>query len=259
MTAARGPTRFARFAYPPNALGLCGPDDHLALAGYAASGEVDGGLRRLAEGFEGAWPYLRLLAGSAGTDDPLDGRVVEAYWLGNDLSEQVPRRLLAGEVDARFGRRAGSSRDRLRAAVVAGLPLTHGFHVFAVYPWVGLLRSGAAAQACRVLDRCRIRWGTVEVVLGDRALVRSRPLQIAEQPSGPHLVLGEPVVEEVTVGIGGDGFVSELRPGDAVALHWDWVCERLDAAALGRLRRHTAADLAFVRSLGPAVADALTG
>ena len=40
-------------------------------------------------GFEGAYPYLELIASENGIADPLDARVVEAYWLGNDLLEHV--------------------------------------------------------------------------------------------------------------------------------------------------------------------------
>ena len=44
-----GPSLFARFAYPPNALGYCGPDDSRGLlehvAGDGVSGGQDGALR----------------------------------------------------------------------------------------------------------------------------------------------------------------------------------------------------------------------
>ena len=66
MIADPGPLLFARYAYPPNALGYCGPQDHRALLEYAAAGVVDRGLRELAQGFDGAWPYLRLIAEAAG-------------------------------------------------------------------------------------------------------------------------------------------------------------------------------------------------
>ena len=35
----------------------------------------------------------------------------------------------------------------------------HSLHVFAVYPWLGLLRGGMDGPPLEVLDRCRIRWG----------------------------------------------------------------------------------------------------
>src|SRR5690606_16524020 len=92
---ASGPLRFARLAYPPNALGYCGPDDAAALLDHADAGLAGADLAGLARQFAGAWPYLQLIAASAGRPDPLDADVVEAYWLGNDLLRGVDARVFA--------------------------------------------------------------------------------------------------------------------------------------------------------------------
>jgi len=39
-----GAQLFARYAYPPNVLGYCGPADHLSLFEYGTSGVTDAGL-----------------------------------------------------------------------------------------------------------------------------------------------------------------------------------------------------------------------
>ena len=62
---------------------------------------------------------------------------------------------------------------------------------------------------------------------------------------GARLGLSEPVTERARQGRDGLTLVS-LRPGDDVALHWDWVCERLDGRRLAHLRRDTAGQLAAV-------------
>jgi hypothetical protein len=36
-----GPLMFVRYAYPPNALGYCGPADFAAFRAYAVAGVVD--------------------------------------------------------------------------------------------------------------------------------------------------------------------------------------------------------------------------
>ena len=51
-----GPTLFARYAYPPNERGYCGPADHRSLLEYGAARVVDPGLTQLAQGFASAWP-----------------------------------------------------------------------------------------------------------------------------------------------------------------------------------------------------------
>ncbi len=242
MTSGSGPTLFARFAYPPNALGYCGPDEHRTLLEYAASGVVDGDLRSLAGGFDGAWPYLELIAAASGIGDPLDPRVVEAYWIGNDLLAHVPLSLLASSLEARFRGPAGRGWSRLSEVVTAAPLVQHGFHVFAVYPWVGLLRGLDGGEPLQVLDRCRIRWGRVEEVLDDRAVVRVRRLVW----DGHTLALGPPVVESVFVARDGYGLAGPLKRGDAVALHWEWVCDRLSPHQLASLRAVTASHLDLV-------------
>jgi hypothetical protein len=247
-----GPVLFARYAYPPNALGYCGPADAAGLYGAAAEGSDLRLLRHLATGFEGAWPYLELIAAANRIADPLDARVVEAYWLGNRLARRVPPALLVASLDERFARRSGMRFESLVGAVPAGGIPQHSFHVFAVYPWVGLLRAGRGDAPLHVLDQCRIRWGRVEAVAGDWATVRSRGLEF----DGSRLSLGPERSEHVRNGLGGADLIDPLTPGDTVALHWDWVCDRPSASALRWLRYCTARNLAAVNSQarpGPAV------
>lgn len=236
-----GATRFARYALAPNELGYCGPDDTRALLEYGATAVVDGGLRELAEAFDGAWPYLQLIAGAHGVADPLDERVVEAYWLGGPLLDSLPVTMIGRSLDERFRRRAGTGWRAMADSITPDTRLSHGFHVFSVYPWVGLLRSASAEIPLEVLDRCRIGWGEVLAVGPEEALVRRRPLTY----DGVSLGLGAPITERVRRGRDGVTLL-DLRVGDEVSLHWNWVCERLDAARLAQLRHDTAHQLASV-------------
>jgi hypothetical protein len=237
--AADGPTMFARYAYPPNELGYCGPDDHRALLQYASAGVIDAGLGQLARGFSGAWPYLELIAGATGIGHPLDRRVVEAYWLGSSLLHRIDMQTFGNSLVDRFRRRAGNGWGYLAEAIPVGALPTHSFHVFGIYPWVGLLRAERAEHPLHVLDRCRIRWGRVLRVDGDRATVLSQPLTW----DGHQLALGQHREEEVTRGTGGLGLAADLRPGDWVALHWDWICDRLSRRQLTNLRRYSLLEL----------------
>jgi hypothetical protein len=237
--------RFARYAYPPNELGYCGPDASHQLLEQVAAGVADGDLRRLLAGFEGAWPYLQLIAAANGIADPLDARVVEAYWVGNGLLGRVGYRLMGDSLEARFRDRAGRSWERLVGAVPAGAVPHHSFHVFGVYPWLGLLREGWTAEPLRVLDRCRIRWGRVQSVAAGEAVVRSRPLAW----DGRALSLGLPREERAVVSTGSLGLAGPVRPGDWCSLHWDWVCERLESRRLAALRSVTLGQLAVVNAI----------
>jgi hypothetical protein len=243
-----GPLLFARYAYPPNALGLCGAEESRTLLEYGTANESDEGLAELARAFEGAWPYLVLIAGANGIDDPLDPRVVEAYWVGNDLLEGVSPRALARHVEDRFKGRVGRSWERIVDAVAAGAVPHHTFHVFAVYPWLGLLRTGDVAQPLSVLDRCRITPALVEAVDGETVTALAPSLRW----DGKTLSLGRWERRSARSQADGLGFVAPAA-GDWVSLHWDFVCDRLvprQAAALLRASRRALA--AANRSAGAA-------
>jgi DNA-binding transcriptional regulator YhcF (GntR family) len=256
--AARPPSEthglqlFARYAYPPNERGFCGPPEHRTLLEYGASGASDPGLKKLALAFSGPWPYLKLLAGAAGISDPFDYRVVEAYWLGNRLLDAVDMSDFGAALTERFRPRTGPKWGYLAEAIPAGAVAHHSFHVFGVYPWVGLL-SAERGEPLQILDRCRIRWGRVISVEQGRVTLRSRPLTW----DGRKLDLGAPRIETATLGVDGLGFVDDLRSGEWISLHWRWVCDRLTRRQLTNLRCYTLRHLDMInhrlRHPGPAM------
>ncbi|MGV0834742.1 DUF6390 family protein [Mycolicibacterium thermoresistibile] len=226
-----GHAMFVRYAYPPNELGYCGPTGAAALQPGAGAGEVAAYARQ----FDGSWPYLRALAGAAGGVDPLAADVVRAYWVGGTLlGRPAPAALLAGLREA-F---AGQSTGLLGALdATTGVIAHHSFHVLVVYPWLRYL-DRAPDTALPVLQSCRIRWGTVESVDEEHAVLRSRPLTF----DGGALGLGAPVAERVRWRRNGVSLIAAPRPGDTVAAHWDWVCDTLsgtDVAALTTATHHT--------------------
>ena len=58
---------FARYAFPPNELGYCGPADSDVLLRGDSPTEV----AAHAKEFDGAWPYLRTIAEAADVPDAL--------------------------------------------------------------------------------------------------------------------------------------------------------------------------------------------
>jgi hypothetical protein len=235
-----GPVRFARYAYGPNRLGYCGPDGAQELFEQATVGGDEAALRALARRFEGAWPYLELIARANGLADPLDARVVEAYWLGNPLLERVTPAQLGSSLEGRFRPRLRPDGWRwLATTPEAGAVPVHAFHVLDVFPRVGLLRSGALDRVVETIDSCRIRWGRVLERDGDWLVVSAVPLELA----GGRLVLTPPRAERIRAWQDGTGFIDPPEPGDVVSIHWDWACERLDARRLAALVSWTEREL----------------
>ncbi len=249
--ARPGEVLFARYAYPPNALGYCGAGDGrewLRIADGAGAvpiaGSIAGSIKERAGTFDGAWPYLGFLASVAGVTDPLDEAVTRAYWVGGELLDRVRPEEFAAFARATFGGQRGADWSCLASTTPTPLP-HHSFHVFAIYPWVGVLRRTGSPKALEVLDRCRIRWGTIESVDGDLVRVRSRPLTW----DGAVIGLGEPLPQTARWADQGRSLLPRVAVDDVVSLHWEWVCDVLTPAELAMLRRLTDRQLAITNDL----------
>lgn len=274
-----GALRFARYALAPNRLGYCGPADDVALfeqamalgigePGVQESGRrerepirgpdaaVVGGLRDLARGFEGAWPYLELIAEANGISDPLDDLVVSAYWLGGRGLDRVSAMAAGNHATARFRPRAGGQWRHVQAALEPGAAPSHAFHVMVVGPWIGMLRAGLTEAPLGVLNSCRVRRGRVLSVDADTATVATDRVEF----SSGRLMLsdGEPDVLSVRLGEAGNHPCGHVQQGDMVSVHWDWVCEVIDdrtarAVAVAEHRALSRANLALGAGNSPEV------
>jgi len=235
-----GPVLFARYAFGPNRLGYCGPDAVEELFGEGTVRGDDRALRDLARSFEGAWPYLELIAHANGLADPLDRRVVEAYWLGSPLLDAVRADAFETSLASRFRPRLRTEGWRwLAGKPDAGAVPVHAFHVLDVFPRIGLLRSGSVDRALEVMDACRIRWGRVLERDGEWLVVSVVPLVMADG----RLELGQARPERVQAWRDGAGFVEGVQPGDVISIHWSWACDLLSARQLGRLVTWTSREI----------------
>lgn len=230
-----GPGLFAQYAFPPNELGYCGPEDTAALLG---GGEPTASVARQ---FDGAWPYLRAIATAIDVDDPLAPEVVRSYWVGGPALATVDAaRLLARLRSAFTGQVTGLLNEVHEPRHVRA---HHSFHVLVVYPWVRFLDRDPAVPL-RVLQNCRIRWGTVQSVDDEYVRMRSRPLVF----TAGALALGDPVSERVRWSRDGTSLTSAPAVGDTVTAHWDWVCDSLNGAERAALSDATHHTLALVHA-----------
>jgi hypothetical protein len=232
--AARGAEMFARYAYAPNALGYCGPP----LGATLRDGAV-GDVRAAATKFSGAWPYLQVLSRMTGIGDPLDYRLVESYWLGGGVGADLDPAAFVDELLAIIGPQAGRYWSHLGPDLVCEAAANHCFHVFAVYPWSRLLGRGLDEHPLRVLDNCRITWGTVVSRDGDDVEVLCRELVF----DGGALELSEPAGRRLQVWANGYSAVPDAAAGDDVAVHWERLCGRLAPEQIQALADATARQL----------------
>ena len=223
---------FSRYAYPPNELGYCGPADSSEVLAC-----VPENLEKTVRCFEGTWPYFEFIADQTG-HKPLDPEVVTDYWLAGPLTDSLDVKTHGASLLHALAQ-AGGVWAHSPSDLLPGMTPDHNFHVFAIYPWLGLLRRNLSDQPRLVLDRCRIRWGTVLSIAEGTAQVESAAIEWDDS----RLSLGPRRIETVTVTRGPVRLAGDLSPGDSVAMHWDWVCDVISTDRLDYLRRSTATHL----------------
>lgn len=222
---------FARYAFMPNRLNYCGGDDNKALFDYCVVKQTDPGLVFVLQKFQAAYPYLKLIASSNRIPDPFDARVVEAYWIGNELLDGVDLAQFYNSLHERFARHLDpKTLGYLLSKPPLGARPHHSFHVFDVHS-----RIGSIEHSLDTMENCRIGWGRVRETGTVDFVVEHQPL-VLEQGK---LKLGELRDKRVMRQIDGADFISNCQVGDFISFHWNWACEVLSLKQVNNLERYT--------------------
>ena len=146
----------ARYAYMPNKLRYCGGDKNSELFGYVANQQSDPGLQGLLKEFETMHPYLRLIAEANKIFDPFNYKVVEAYWIGNELLENVSMqnfyRYLIDEQKLKKKFQLNLV-EKVIGKIPTGAKPHHSFHVFNIPKRTG---HYPVEHTVSTMDECRI-------------------------------------------------------------------------------------------------------
>lgn len=231
----------ARYAYMPNRLNYCGGDNNSQLFAYASQQESDAGLREMLEEFATMYPYLRLIAEANQILDPFDYRVVEAYWLGNELLNKVSMKdFYRHLIDKQKIKKQLKPElaEKVFGKLTLGAKPHHSWHVLGIPKRTG---NYPVAHTIKTMDECRIAWGRVknEVKtlkdLSEKIIVEYQPLKIMSN----ELVLGGLEDREVWLASNDKSFVPNLAVGDYVSIHWGWVCDLLTDRQKNNLEKWT--------------------
>lgn len=152
----------ARYAFAPNLLHYCGPDTNGDFGEYLREEAADLRLLEHIGKFETLYPYLKAIAEANGIADPLDPRVVEAYWVGNSLLEKLTPQdtFVALSEKQHLPRRIPKNELRwLLPKIDKKARLHHSFHVFNVFTRTG---HHTVVHTVETMDQCRISWGKVK-------------------------------------------------------------------------------------------------
>lgn len=234
-----GILRCSKYAFGPNRLHYCGPDKNKEILSYIEEGETDQGLVGLLSQFETMYPYLRHIADANKIQDPLDDRVVEAYWLGNSLLDTIPKQKFYRHLEEnlrlkdKFGMHGfGFVAEKIGRGA---LPF-HAFHVFDVWK-----RNGNDRHTVGNMDACRISFGKIISVNGPFLTVETEPLVL----QNGKLALGPTLQKKLIRELESDYDIEQLQPGDMVSMHWNVVCEKLTQRQVENLRKYTLMHMAI--------------
>ncbi len=234
-TQVDGVSKCARYAFGPNKLHLCGPDANRDVMAYMTEGVSDPGLERILAGFNTMYPYLESIAQANHIRDPFDARVVEAYWIGNQLLEGISKQTFYKHLrdGLKLKDRHGVREfDQMTSKLPQGARMHHSFHVFNAYKRTGHQEKYHNLES---MDACRISWGSVVSVDGPSITVMRKPLLL----DGHQLYLGEAEEKSIMRRLEDDHSFDELQPGQWISMHWAVPCEIISDENVRWLEHYT--------------------
>lgn len=236
-----GIIRCGRYSFGPNRLHYCGPDANKELRDLIDSGENKFSLSSLLKQFKTLFPYLRYIAEINKIKDPFDSRVVEAYWLGNELLDNVSvKNLYQFLVEGlRVKDKLKNNEFRwLEEKIKNGAVPHHSFHVLNVWDQNG---HGDHLENLIRMDECRVSSGQVTAVNGPVITVSTEPLVYA----GGKFALGQSILKNITRQLEAEYDIEQIKPGQIVSIHWSVPCEVITSKQAATLRKITLKNIAF--------------
>jgi hypothetical protein len=210
-----GAIKFIKYAYPPNKLRYCGPSNSRSIFDYFQAGKIDRGLIDLLAKFNGAYPNLCYIARANKIEDPFDKRVVEAYWIGNCLLDQVSignyYQYLRDQYRGQWDNHALDLIFGTSAAY--GAKPHHSFHVLSL-----LAKKKKSSRILEHIGNCLIVPGRINSISLDGFTVVYKPIVFKNNK----LAFGKLTNKKLNC-----FSVEKFEIGDQVSFHWNWICDKI--------------------------------
>lgn len=250
----------ARYAFMPNKLRYCGGDSNSELFAYTAANQSDAGLQAMLKEFETMFPYLRLIAEANKIADPFNYKVVEAYWIGNELLENVSMqnfyRYLVDEQKLKKKFKP-VVLEKVFGKIPIGAKPHHSWHVLSIPKRTGYYPVEHTLETINdcIISPAKIKRLHLAPCSEKNKDKRSKPecsllrkIIVECQPFisiGDRLVIGDLTEKEVFCEFNNKAFVKQPKAGDWVSLHWNWVCDFLTERQVTNLQKWTRYNLAL--------------
>lgn len=223
----------------PHALGLCGPEEarrQELLKKFLQGKVAPSKMKKVFKQFMGAYAYYKLIAKNNNIKNQFDKRVVEAYWIGNNLLDRIETDDLRQMVAKDFVGPGLLPKEiaAKKASLIPDLSKPHhSFHVLTIGSVTG---SVDFTGSTKLKDTCRISWGRVTKIPTiknkiSKIIVRYQPLIGTEK-----IKLGKSIKKEIHW----DRLIApKVKKGDWVSFHWNWLVKILDNRELKNLKKYT--------------------
>lgn len=179
--------------------------------------------------FQSLYPYLRLIA-KTNLMEELHEKVVEAYWLGNDLLKKIKGSELKKMILNEFAK-PGLLPKKIAEKKAVELPKNvfpcHSFHVL-YFNFV----TKKVEPILENLDKCLVNYGTVIAVDKKHLFLDSKKLMFNKK------FYFEPTTREIE-----KGFAVNADYGDIVSFHWNHGIEVLSTKKQRLLEKYTGLNL----------------
>lgn len=233
----------AKYSVAPNYFGYCGPDKNLNLIDHLKENIVDKEIEHILSEFETLYLYLNLIAKENKIIDPFDSRVVEAYWVGNSLLDNLSNRNYAYFIQEKLqmDKKLGKKYQNLKQKILTHKFYPHhNFHVFNIFKRTG---KDPSFHTLETMDECRIAYGKFKAKSLKRKviLIETKPLIIEKNK----IKIGNLITREIKIDYKGKRFIKELNVGDWVSFHWGFVCDILTDRQVKNLEHYTKKALEF--------------
>jgi hydrogenase maturation factor len=182
-------------------------------------------------------PYLKLIASCNGAKI-FDREVVEAYFIGNEMIENVPFKKSIDVIKEILEKRNTPSVKirKILNDLSSDFKPHHNFHVFLVAPKVN-----EKMKSVSLLDLCRVAWGKVV----GRGIRRLEISYIPLKKKGERLDFSQKRRKINTEYI--KEASGEIEIGNWVALHWGKTTLKLSSSQLTYLEKYTKEALKHVK------------
>lgn len=230
----------ASYGFIPNKLGFCGPqakNEQRIIYSFLAKGTNEGKIRNTLERFEGASTYYKLIARKNNIKDIFDYRVVEAYWIGNELLEKISAGDIKKTIRDKFVSLTLLNREEAEKRI-SKIPVNakphHSFHVLIF----GTVTGRIDLNSIKLKDICRVGWGRVAAI-GKKSKGTVQEIAVEYKPlvkNSSHISFGKAKTKKINWD---KKIIPELKIGSRVAFHWNYAVQALTQENIKNLEKYT--------------------